>query len=124
MTSKPYEHNIYIAGPMRGYAEFNFPAFRKAAEYLRAHGWNVFSPAEKDIEHHDGVDISKGNLEGDEALAAKEHGFDLRRALDDDTTWICRHADAIYMLRGWQDSKGAVAEKALADALGLKVYYE
>lgn len=124
MTSKPYEHNIYIAGPMRGYAEFNFPSFKKAAEYLRAHGWNAFSPAEKDIEHHGGVDISKGNETGDEAVATKEHGFDLRRALDDDTTWICRHADAIYMLRGWENSKGAVAEKALAEALGLKVYYE
>lgn len=117
------ERAIYIAGPMRGIPEFNFPAFAKAAAYLRSHGWKVFSPAEKDIEVH-GKDISKGNAEGSEEVATKEHGFDLRRALDDDTTWICRNATAIYMLHGWQNSKGAIAEKALADALGLLVYYE
>ena len=123
MSSKPYEHNIYVAGPMRGIPEFNFPAFYKAEEYLTAHGWHVFNPARKDIEVH-GKDISKGNATGDEEVAYKEHGFDLRKALADDTAWICTHADAIYLLRGWENSKGAVAEHALAEALNLKVYYE
>lgn len=118
------QRKIYVAGPMRGYNEFNFPAFNRAAEYLRSHGWKVFNPAEKDIEHHGGVDISEGNEEGSIELAEKEHGFSLRRALHDDTAWICNHADAIYLLRGWQNSKGALAEKALAEALSLKVYYE
>lgn len=116
--------NIYIAGPMRGHYEFNFSAFHSAAEYLSSHGWNVFNPADKDIEHHGGVDISKGNYFGSEQQAEEQHGFSLRRALADDLTWICNHADAIYMLRGWQSSKGAIAEKALAEALGLEIYYE
>lgn len=74
---------IYLAGPMRGYAEFNFPAFHAAAARLREQGHTVFNPAERDIERH-GADISKGNDTGDEQMAAKAHGFDLRVALGED----------------------------------------
>lgn len=72
---------IYIAGPMRGYPEFNFPAFNEATAKLRAEGHDVFNPAERDIERHGGVDISKGNEAGDERIAAEMHGFSLREAL-------------------------------------------
>lgn len=111
---------VYLAGPMRGLPEFNFPAFRAAAKKLRSSGYFVFSPAEKDMEVH-GVDISKGNATGSEEEATKVHGFDLRRALADDTQWICREADAIALLPGWDRSSGARAEHALACALGLVV---
>jgi hypothetical protein len=111
---------IYVAGPMRGIPEFNFPAFNGAAALLRAQGHTVFNPAEKDNERH-GTDISKGNATGDEAQATKEHGFNLREALALDLDFICREADAIALLPGWERSKGATAEKATADALGLMV---
>jgi hypothetical protein len=32
--------------------------------------------------------------------------------------------DAIYMLDNWEDSPGAKAEKAYAEALGLNIMYE
>ncbi len=111
--------NIYIAGPMRGIPEFNFPAFFAAADKLRAEGHTVFNPAERDNDTH-GVDISKGNATGCEDQAAKEHGFNLRDALCDDLTFICKEADAIAMLPGWENSKGANAERATAIALGLQ----
>lgn len=111
---------IYVAGPMRGIPEFNFPAFHAATAKLRAEGHHVFNPAERDIEHH-GVDISKGNAAGCEELATKEHGFNLREALKDDLEFICLHADAIALLPGWHNSRGAAAELATAVALGLKV---
>lgn len=111
---------IYLAGPMRGYPEFNFPAFHAGAARLRSQGHEVFSPAERDIERH-GVDISKGNKTGCEKEAASTHGFDLRVALAEDLDYICRHADAIALLPGWQHSKGALAEHAAAHALGHKV---
>lgn len=113
--------HVYLAGPMRGIPEFNFPAFHAAAAKLRAKGYVVFSPAERDIERHGGVDISKGNTDGDEKLAAAQHGFDLRVALGEDLAWICEHADAIALLPGWQKSKGANAECAVANALGLEI---
>lgn len=106
---------------MRGIPEFNFPAFMLAARQLRSVGHEVFNPAEKDIERHNGVDISKGNVAGDEKAAAKEHGFDLRVALGQDLAWICAEAEAIALLPGWENSKGARAEHATAVALGLRV---
>jgi hypothetical protein len=104
---------------MRGIPEFNFPAFHEATAVLRAKGHTVFNPAERDNERH-GTDISKGNTTGDETIAAAEHGFSLREALGEDLAWICAHADAIALLPGWRDSKGAQAELAVAKALGLR----
>jgi uncharacterized protein DUF4406 len=112
---------IYIAGPMTGIPQFNFPAFNAAAARLRSHGHEVFNPAERDIERHGGVDISKDNVNGCQELAAKSHGFSLREALADDCEYICRHADAIALLPGWANSKGANAERALGLALGLVI---
>lgn len=37
---------IYIAGPMTGLPENNFPVFHEAAKQWRANGWHVVSPAE------------------------------------------------------------------------------
>ena len=113
---------VYVAGPMRGYPEFNFPAFRTAAYTLRRLGHIVFSPAEKDEEIH-GTEFSKRFTTGDLA-AAESAGFSLRRALGDDLAWICKEADGIYMLKGWEKSRGAMAEHATAVALGLEVMYE
>lgn len=113
---------IYVAGPMRSIPEFNFPAFHAAAAKLRGFGHEVFNPAERDNERH-GKDISQGNVDGDETVAAQEHGFSLRDALADDTRFICLEADAIALLPGWENSKGAKAELALAEALGHVVLY-
>ena len=113
---------VYIAGPMRGIPEFNFPAFYAAAAKFEAEGWTVFNPAARDNEKH-GTDISKGNLSGCEEQAAKEHGFNLREALGADLAWICAEATAIAMLPGWEKSSGAQAEWATARALGLRLIY-
>ncbi len=112
--------NIYVAGPMRGIPEFNFPAFMAATGKLRSEGHSCFNPAERDIERH-GTDISKGNATGSLAVAAKEHGFSIRDALYDDLTYICKTADAVALLPGWENSKGARAERATAEALGLQI---
>ena len=82
---------VYLAGPMRGIPEFNFPAFHEGARRLREAGHEVFNPAERDNDRH-GVDISANNHDGDEDKAAATHGFDLRVALLDDLTFICKEA--------------------------------
>jgi hypothetical protein len=113
---------IYVAGPMRGYPEFNFPAFRAAAKLLREQGYTVFSPAERDEEVHGeefASNFPTGSLED-----ATNQGFSLRRALYDDLAFITREADAIYMLKGWEKSAGAQAEWATARALDLDIIYE
>lgn len=113
---------IYLAGPMRGIPHFNFPAFRAGAQLLRGQGHEVFSPAERDNEHH-GTDISAGNLTGSEEQAVQAHGFSLRDALAADLEYICQHAEAIALLPGWARSMGVAAELATAKALGLEEIY-
>lgn len=105
---------------MRGVKDFNFPAFFAAAKELRSKGHTVFNPAEKDIKKY-GEEILKsptGNLR-----TSERKGFDLRDALANDLNWICRKADAIALLPGYAKSKGASAEFATAQALGLEIIY-
>jgi hypothetical protein len=109
--------NIYLAGPMRGQPFFNFPMFHAAAARLRAEGNIVFSPAEQDEETY-GKDVGMSNPTGDENEAILVFGVDLDAALHKDMSYICRHADAVALLPGWENSFGAKAEHALALALG------
>lgn len=109
---------IYIAGPMRGIKDFNFPAFFAAEEELKAQGYIVFNPARRDEDH-----CGKGFAKSETGTLSDitDTKFSLRNALHDDTTFISLHADAIALLPGWEKSKGANAEHALAVALGLEV---
>jgi Domain of unknown function (DUF4406) len=108
--------NVYLAGPMRGYAQFNHPAFDAAAAELRAAGHEVFSPAEHD--RNTGLDTT-GMQGTDQEMALVPGG--LRALLAADLAWICANADAIVLLPGWQASSGATAEAAVGRALSLTV---
>lgn len=109
--------NIYVAGPMRGRKDFNFPAFEAAAMSLRSLGHIVFSPAERDLQRHGDIFKSENGVESD----IRAQGFSLREALAADMAWITSRADAIALLPGWENSKGATAEAYLGFALGLRV---
>jgi hypothetical protein len=106
---------IYLAGPMRGLPEFNFPAFDRAAAELRKYSHEVFNPADRDRV----AGFSTEGLTGNEDLA--ELGFSLRDALAADTEYIAKHANAVALLPNWERSPGVAAEIALAHALGLPV---
>jgi hypothetical protein len=106
---------IYLAGPMRGIPNFNFPAFDYAAAQLRRDGHVVFSPAERDRAAY-GPEV-ENNPTGDENKAPP--GCTINDCMRADTQWICDHADAIALLPGWENSSGAAAELALGKALGL-----
>lgn len=107
---------VYLAGPMRGIANFNFPAFDYAAAKLREQGFEVFSPAERDrAAYGEGIE---NNPTGDENLVANSK-CTIEDCMEADAVWICRHANAVALLPGWEKSSGANAELALAKALGL-----
>jgi nucleoside 2-deoxyribosyltransferase len=108
--------NLYLAGPMRGFAEFNHPAFRKATQLLRDAGHTVFSPAEHDQQA--GLDTT--GMRGD--LTETEHVVPLRELLAADLAWICSHAEGIVVMPGWANSLGCRAEVAVAFTLGLPVW--
>jgi hypothetical protein len=96
---------IYVAGPMRGKPEFNFPAFREAAARLRNAGWDVITPV--DLEELDPTVPPTAN---------RAH------ALRDIAALATCHA--IYLLRGWPNSTGAVAERACAVWMDLAIYQD
>jgi nucleoside 2-deoxyribosyltransferase len=101
---------IYLAGPMRGYEHFNFPAFHAAAKALRDEGYDVFSPAEKGEELMMTDDPSL-----QEQLAFRRKVFSI------DMDYIANQADTVALLPGWEKSAGARAERALAEAIGLNI---
>lgn len=99
---------VYLAGPMSGHHDFNFPAFDAAAERLRSEGHEVFNPADHDRKVW-------GSLEN-----IRKHA-NYRDCLRVDLNWILDHAEAIALLPGWQNSRGTQIELALAKVLGLEV---
>jgi len=99
---------------MRGYPEFNFPAFADATAKLRAAGYEVFSPAEQDL--NNGFDPTKGDYN-----AVTPAGFNLGEALAADLAYICKEAEVVVVLPGWEKSDGVNAEVATAKAVGIPV---
>lgn len=90
---------IYVAGPMSGYPELNFPAFHAETARLRALGHEAVNPAE--------VNPDPG-MEWRDCMRA-----DIKVMVD---------CDAIQLLPKWQHSKGACLEYQIATALGLAVF--
>ena len=89
---------VYIAGPMTGYAELNFPAFHAEAQALRVAGLEVINPAEINVDP---------NMRWAACMRA-----DIAQLVT---------CDRIHLLPGWSNSKGAALEHHIASALGLLV---
>ena len=113
MTNKIF---VYIAGPMESVGgNMNFPLFELVAQKLRATGrCEVFSPAD-----HAREEI--GTLEFIMKLDKKDLKNWRKRLLANELSWICRNADVMLMLPGWQQSAGAKAERAVAEALEITI---
>ena len=105
----------YVAGPMTGLKDFNFPAFFEASDKLRAEGISPINPAQHDLDT-DAVHLVDGEYK-------TTPWFDLTQTLLWDLQQVAQ-ADAIYLLNGWEKSKGARAEHALAVALGKEIMFE
>ena len=101
---------VYIAGPMRGIPDWNYPKFNRTAIFLRLHGYCVINPVE--IGDYFG---SPEYLEANPKL--------LGLAMDIELCCISR-CDCIYLLDGWETSDGARKELETALRHGLKVLDE
>lgn len=91
---------VYIAGPMTGLPEYNFPLFNAVAANLRAAGWHVENPAEH------------GHIDG--AGWADYLRWDISRIAT---------CGSIWLLPGWTKSKGAMLEVHIARTLGMKIEF-
>ena len=90
---------VYISGRMTGLPEWGFPAFNAAAAALRLLGFEVFNPADN------GVDPAKP---WEEYLK-----YDLIKVIE---------SNRVYVLTGWEESRGARLEVYVARALKIPIY--
>lgn len=90
---------IYLAGPMSDYPQFNYPLFNAVTRIWRSRGYEILNPAE--------------NFGGDTTREYREY-------MREDLAMLLQ-ADAIALLPGWHESKGAKFELAVAQKLGLKI---
>lgn len=101
---------IYIAGPMRGYPRYNFDAFDHARDLL-SFCFDVVSPADMDRELGFDPDKSEATSEFIEQAMRR----DIEAVLS---------VDALFVLKGWEQSKGTLAEIAIANWRNIPVHYE
>lgn len=92
---------IYIAGPMRGVHDYNYPRFNEEARRLRKAGHEVVNPAE--------------NFDGRQDLPRHKY---LARGVQD----LILNCDSIGVLPGWELSEGARLEVQIALSLGYPIY--
>jgi len=119
MTDKT---RVYIAGPMTGIPQFNYPAFIALAEELRSRGiYEVISPAEMDDPETAAAALrSEDGAPGSGSANGETWGDFLARdvkLLADDGI------QGIVVLPNWDRSRGARLETFVANALcGIPIF--
>ena len=87
---------VYIAGPMTGLPDYNYPAFDNAEAILRAAGLDFFNPASI----------------GKECGLNHPYDFYIRKSIIN-----LLQCNAILMLPNWAKSRGAALEYTIAKVL-------
>jgi hypothetical protein len=91
---------FFLSGGMTGMPEYNRPAFYVAEFILKQFGFEVKNPARLDETGKTYDDLLAESLE------------------------LLKKCDAVYMLRGWENSKGANVEHQYAIDHDLAIYYQ
>ncbi len=110
---------IYLAGRMRGFQYYNFPRFFDKEFELAQDGWQVINPAQMDLD----VGIDPYSFPDDFDWSHEPTGG-IRDIVRRDCLAIINKCDAIYLMKGWEDGCGTLAEHALAKWLGLEIIEE
>lgn len=125
---------IYVSGPMTGHPDLNRPAFDAAAKRLREEGHFVINP-------HDFTPIFGPSNElrrsfeelylllDDVAMDEIDKALTMRVSCLADSVIVAelaavRSCDAIFLLRGWNDSRGSKMELEVALKHNLKILIE
>jgi len=104
---------VYIAGPMGGIKDWNYPEFFRVAEELKALGYDVINPAENNGTTLEDAIADVGSIEEPTRPWSYYIRKDLKHLAD---------ADAICLLDGWKNSKGARLEVTVAKELDMPIY--
>ena len=95
--------NLYLAGPMTGIEEFNYPAFNAAATRLGNGGFRVLNPATIETLNRTGK--------------PQTWGWYMRHALR-----MVLDADGVALLPGWESSRVATLEVKVAESLSMPLW--
>ena len=101
---------VYLAGPMTGKPDWNFPLFNEVAGKLRAKGHTVFNPSENDEK----LMLKLGITSRGDIPKAKFMELDL--------DYIVKDAEWMVVLPGWEKSAGASAEYMVARWKGIQIF--
>lgn len=104
----------YIAGPMSGYADLNFPAFNAAAKLWRDKGCFVINPAE--------LNGGAAELELYAVMSEEEKVEHYTVCMRKDIAAITT-VDTLVVLPGYAMSRGATFEIQVAQFLGLTIVW-
>ena len=107
---------LYLAGPMSGIPQFNYPRFNAVAAALREQGFSVVNPAELDD-----FDYSQQALASEQG-ALGDVDVSWGTVLGRDVTVVADTCDGVMLLEGWERSRGAVLEVTTALLVDLPVY--
>lgn len=105
---------IYLSGPISGNPTY-LDDFAVAANWLASAGHSPVNPCDISQDHWGKCRPGYDSGEGGDHTSACFMTKDLLALLD---------ADAIMMLDGWESSRGARTELAVARAIGLRVLSE
>jgi hypothetical protein len=101
---------LYVAGPMTGIPEYNYPAFEAAELDLQVAGYEVLNPSKSGEAPHvypqpdlDGLDVEP-----------ERWRWYMRQGLS-----LLIQCDGIATLPNWWNSRGALLEVNIAERLGL-----
>lgn len=122
---------IYISGPMTRQPNNNSPMFDAAAKRLREQGNFVINPAELSALFGSEEEIEEAFAEAyanplSNVKSYEEHcsRMSLAASIMDADLAAVSSCDAIYMLRGWETSRGAKRELKEALEHGLTIMQE
>lgn len=100
---------VYISGAITGIHNYQ-DHFKKAEDHIKAFGLKTLNP----------VEFCKGmEKKAKELGVTLEWGDYMRKCLV-----TIPYADAMYMLKGWEKSKGARLEHHIAQELGIEIMYQ
>jgi hypothetical protein len=113
---------LYLAGPMSGIEDFNYPQFKAVAAWLRdPNGYEVLNPQEIDELHPKKVcgegDSSAEAIQNCPECSPRDWSWYMRIALG-----MVLESEAIALLPGWEKSRGARRELDISLDLGNKIF--
>lgn len=104
---------LYLAGPMTGIAQLNFPLFHSEAARLRALGYDIVNPAE--------INGGADEVVASAAMTDAQMKAHWSKCMRNDIRELML-VDGIATLPGWEKLKGANLEVFIARELRMPVW--